>query len=216
MTPSHVAAAHSEVGVLAFLLRHHAKREQGGRRQLDSSGPRYLSSVQPTPCILAWNNDFHFKVCSLLLEAQAEVGMNCHAHPFAKSISQGASVEIQNLLSLHSQFQCLERKCHIHELSLSLICGFQFVTAVFVVSAKSRMCAAGNVQLSRDGNAPQPVGTLSMREKGARVEVTITSRSLCHKMYPRQRKFQCSFRDHLKTLQNGNATSGHKLCPRQE
>ena len=82
-----------------------------------------------------------FKVCSLLLEAQAEVGMNCRAHPFSKSISDGASVEIQNLLSLHSQFQCLGRRCHIHELSLSLIVGFQFVTAVFVVSAKSRLCA---------------------------------------------------------------------------
>ena len=89
---------------------------------------------------MAWNNDFHFKVCSLLLVAQAEIGMIYLALLFSKGISQGTSVVIQNLLSLHSQFQCLERKCHIHELSLSLICEFQFVTAVFVVSAKSRMC----------------------------------------------------------------------------
>ena len=104
-----------------------------------------------TPCILAWNNDFHFKVCIFFLVAQADVGVNCHEHPFSKSISQSASVEIQNLLSLHSQFQCLGRKCHIHELSLSFIWCFQFVTAVFVISVKSRMCAASNDQLSCGG-----------------------------------------------------------------
>ena len=114
-------------------------------------------------------------------------GMYYHAHPFSKSISQGASVDIQNLLSLHSQFLCLERKCHIHEFSLSFIWYFQFVTAVFVVSAKSRVCAASNDQLSCGGNAPQPVGALSVREKGARVQITITSRSLCRKMCSRQR-----------------------------
>ena len=140
MTPSHVAAAHGEVDVLAFLLGHHANANEMD----DNWTPlalvlRVLS--KPTSCILAWNNDFHFKVRSLLLKAQAGVGMNCHAHPFSKCVSQGASDEIQNLLSLHSQFQCLGRRCHFHELSLSLFCGFQFVTAVFVVSAKSRMCA---------------------------------------------------------------------------
>ena len=184
MTPSHVAAAHGEVGVLAFLLGHDANANEVDEDNWTSLALVLRVLSKPTPCVRAWHNDFHFKVCSLLLEAQAEVGMYYHAHPFSKSISQGASVEIQNLLSLHSQVQCLERK---YELSLSLMCGFQFVTAVFVVSAKSRMRAVSNDQLSRGGNAPQPVGPLSVRGKGARVNVTITSRSLCHKMYPRQR-----------------------------
>ena len=69
---------------------------------------------------------------------QAEVGMSCHAHPFSKRITRGVPVEIQNLLSLHSQFQCLGRRCHIVEMTLTLICGFQFVTAVFVVSLVER------------------------------------------------------------------------------
>jgi len=134
MTPSHVAAAHGEVDVLAFLLGHDANANE-----VDEENRTPLALVlgilsKPTPCMLAWNNDFYFKVCSLLLEAQAEIEMSCHAHPLSKSISQGAPLEIQNLLSLHSQIQCLGRRCHIDEVTLTLICGFQFETAVFVVS----------------------------------------------------------------------------------
>ena len=71
MTPSHVAAAHGEVDVLAFLLRHHANANE-----LDEEDRTPLALVlgilsKPTPWMLAWNNDFHFKVCSLLLETQA-------------------------------------------------------------------------------------------------------------------------------------------------
>ena len=77
MTPSHVAGAHCEVDVLAFLLGHHANANE-----VDEENRTPLALVlgilsKPTPCILAWNNEFHFKVCSLLLEAQAEVGMSC-------------------------------------------------------------------------------------------------------------------------------------------
>ena len=100
MSPSHVAAAHGEVDVLAFVLGHHANVNE-----VDEENPTPLALVlgilsKPTPCILAWNNDFHFKVCSWVVEAQAEVCMSCHAHPFSKRISQGTIVEIQNLLSL--------------------------------------------------------------------------------------------------------------------
>ena len=46
VTPSHVAAAHDEVDVLAFLLGTSRKRERGGRREPDSIGPRSWNSVQ--------------------------------------------------------------------------------------------------------------------------------------------------------------------------
>ena len=62
MTPSHVAAAHGGVRVLAFLLGHHANANK-----VDEDNWTPLAVVlrvlsKPTPCILAWNNYFHFKV----------------------------------------------------------------------------------------------------------------------------------------------------------
>ena len=61
MTPSHVAAAHGEVDVLAFLLGHHANANE-----VDEDNWTPLALVlrvlsKPTPCTLARNNDFPFQ-----------------------------------------------------------------------------------------------------------------------------------------------------------
>ena len=46
MTPSHVAAAHGEVGVLAFLLEHHANANKKNEGNWTPLAPRSWSSVQ--------------------------------------------------------------------------------------------------------------------------------------------------------------------------
>ena len=56
MTPSHVTAAHSKMGVLAFLLGHHASANKVAK----TAALHWPTFAKFCSCFLAWYNYFHF------------------------------------------------------------------------------------------------------------------------------------------------------------
>ena len=101
----HAAAARGLVQVCARLLAAvfdvNVRCGKTRTRWTKITGLHWPSFLEFCPSLLRafWHGTTTFKVCSLLLEAQAEVGMSCHAHPFSKSIFR--------VLQLRSRICCL-------------------------------------------------------------------------------------------------------------